>query len=209
MNTTTFKVGDEVVFGRPNGEQTRGRVKRVNRKSLSIEQTEARGAKRVRTAGTVWRVHPALVRHAGTAAPTPAARKPAPAAPTATTFKVGDRVAWDHGGRTVTGTVKRVNRKTVSTVADGDPDSRWWRVPPRLLRAATGTAPAPKAKRPDSEILSDLAAVESRLSPENLSWDGERSIASQRAAARRLNAEKRRLLAELGRKPTFAEVWGA
>lgn len=208
MHTTTFRVGDSVLFGRPNGEQTRGIVKRVNRKSISIEQTEERGAKRVRTAGTVWRVHPSLVRHAGTAAPTPAARKPAPAAPTAT-FKVGDRVAWDHGGRTVTGTVKRVNRKTVTTVADGEPDSRWWRVPPRLLRAATGTAPAPKAKRPDSEILSDILSVEVSLSPENLSWDGERSIASQRAAARRLNAQKRALIAELGRTPTFSEVWGA
>jgi len=132
----TFNVGDIVIFGTPNGEQTRGRVVRVNRKSLSIEQLEVRGQRRVRGVGTKWRCHPSLV------------------------------------------------------------------------RLADGTAPAPKAKRPDSEILSDLRRVESGLSPENLSWDGERSIASQRAAARRLNAEKRRLLAELGREPPFSDVWG-
>ena len=131
-----FNVGDIVIFGTPNGEKTRGRVVRVNRKSLSIEQLEVRGQQRVRSVGTKWRCHPSLV------------------------------------------------------------------------RLADGTAPAPKAKRPDAEILSDLRSIESRLSPENLSWDGERSPAQVRAAARRLNAEKRRLTKELGRTPTFSEIYG-
>lgn len=135
MSTPSFNIGDEVIFGRPNGEQTRGRVVRVNRKSLSIEQMGERGTHRVRKAGTKWRVHPSLV------------------------------------------------------------------------RLANGMAPAPKAKRPDVLIIQDLRRVESRLSPENLSWDGERSASQVRAAARRLNAEKRRLLAELGRTPTFNELW--
>jgi hypothetical protein len=64
MMFKTFKVGDRVVFGRPNGEQTFGTVVRVNRKSLSIKQTEVRGQKRVRAVGTKWRVHPSLVQHA-------------------------------------------------------------------------------------------------------------------------------------------------
>ena len=34
---------DIVVFGRPNGEKTRGRVIRVNAKSITIEQVEERG----------------------------------------------------------------------------------------------------------------------------------------------------------------------
>ncbi len=136
MSTPSFNVGDEVIFGRPNGEQTRGRVVRVNRKSISVEQMGERGQSRVRKAGTKWRVHPSLV------------------------------------------------------------------------RLANGPAPAPKAKRPDALIIQDLRRVESRLSPENLSWDGERSAAQVRTAARRLNAEKRALLAELGRDPTFAEIWG-
>jgi hypothetical protein len=134
---TTFNIGDEVIFGRPNGEQTRGRVVRVNRKSISVEQMGERGQSRVRKAGTKWRVARSLVRH------------------------------------------------------------------------ANGAAPAPKAKRLDALIIQDLRRVESRLSPENLHWDGERSPAQARAAERRLNAEKRALLAELGRDPTVAEIWGA
>jgi hypothetical protein len=202
---TTFNIGDEVVFGRPNGEQTHGRVVRVNRKSLSIEQMGERGQSRVRKAGTKWRVARSLVRHANGAAP--AARKPAPEAPTAT-FTVGDRVSWRHGSRTLTGTVKRVNRKTISTVADGDPDSRYWRVSPRLLSAASGAAPAPKAKRLDALIIQELRRIEGSLSPENLHWDGERSASQARAAERRLLAQQRALHAELGRQPTHTELWG-
>jgi hypothetical protein len=59
---TTFNIGDEVIFGRPNGEKTRGRVIRVNAKSISVEQTETRGQSRIRKAGVKWRVHPTLVR---------------------------------------------------------------------------------------------------------------------------------------------------
>jgi hypothetical protein len=53
---------DIVVFGRPNGEKTRGRVIRVNAKSITIEQVEERGRSRIREAGVKWRVHPTLVR---------------------------------------------------------------------------------------------------------------------------------------------------
>jgi hypothetical protein len=60
--STTFKPGDKVIFGRPNGEQTRGVILRVNRKSLSIEQLGERGTQRVRQPGTKWRVHPSFVR---------------------------------------------------------------------------------------------------------------------------------------------------
>jgi hypothetical protein len=69
-----FKVGDFVTFGRPNGEQTVGKIVRVNAASLTIEQLEERGSTRIRQAGAKWRVHPSLVRMAGvsTPAPTPA-----------------------------------------------------------------------------------------------------------------------------------------
>jgi len=60
-----FQVGDPVVFGRPNGEQTHGIVRGVNSKTLRIEQTEARGQTRVRQAGVKWRVAVSFVRHAG------------------------------------------------------------------------------------------------------------------------------------------------
>ena len=67
-----FKVGDFVQFGRPNGEQTVGRVIRVNAASLTIEQLEERGSTRIRQAGTKWRVAPSLVHMAGVATPAPA-----------------------------------------------------------------------------------------------------------------------------------------
>ena len=60
-----FKKGDTVIFGRPNGEKTQGRVVRVNAKSLIIETMEARGLQRVLEAGRKWRVpnHPMFVSH--------------------------------------------------------------------------------------------------------------------------------------------------
>ena len=199
---TTFNIGDEVIFGRLNGEQTRGRVVKVNAKSIGVEQMEARGQSRVRTAGAKWRVARSLVRHANGAAPAVVS------VASTTTFRVGDRVSWDHGSRTLTGTVVRVNRKTISTHADGAPASRYWRISPRLLRAASGAAPAPKAKRLDALIIQDLIRIEGSLSPENLHWDGERSASQARAAERRLLSQQRALHAELGRQPAHTELWG-
>ena len=71
---STFKINDVVTFGRPNGEQTEGKVVRVNAASITIEQMEERGVSRVRQAGAKWRVHPSLVRlaSAGAAATPPA-----------------------------------------------------------------------------------------------------------------------------------------
>ena len=143
----TFRVGDLVQFGRPNGEQTEGRVLRVNAASITIEQTEQRGVTRVREAGAKWRVHPSLVRlvsNGGTA--------PAPVAPK----------------------------------------------PPV----------APKAARSEADLLAALRRIEASLSPENLYWDGERSRTAARAAESRLMAERKALVAELGREPTPRELWG-
>ena len=56
-----FNVGDKVSFGRPNGEKTVGTIVKVNAKSLTIKQEGERGVGRVRTEGTMWRVHPSLV----------------------------------------------------------------------------------------------------------------------------------------------------
>lgn len=61
---TNFRVGQNVVFGRPNGEQTHGVVIKVNGKTLKIEQTEVRGQVRERKVGTVWRVAASFVRAA-------------------------------------------------------------------------------------------------------------------------------------------------
>lgn len=56
----SFKIGDEVSFGRPNGEKTLGKIVKVNRKSLKVETLESRGVNGRVPAGKVWRVHPSL-----------------------------------------------------------------------------------------------------------------------------------------------------
>ena len=63
-------------------------------------------------------------------------------------------------------------------------------------------------KRSDAEILKDLLGVECRLSPENLSCDGERPKAEQRRVYRVLMVQKADLIKELGRTPSDREVWG-
>lgn len=59
--------------------------------------------------------------------------KPTPSLPQ---FVKGQRVAFDHKGRTIVGFVKRVNKKTISIAPEGDTSGRYWRVSPSYLRAA-------------------------------------------------------------------------
>ncbi len=59
--TTTFRSGDRVTFGRPNGAKTHGTVRTVSAKSVTIITTEERGAGRGSTVGKAWRVHPSFV----------------------------------------------------------------------------------------------------------------------------------------------------
>jgi len=54
----TRRPGDIVLFGRRNGEQTRARVLKISRKSVSVETLEPRGA---HPAGAKWRVSPSLI----------------------------------------------------------------------------------------------------------------------------------------------------
>tara|TARA_R110002126_G_scaffold87908_1_gene210963 strand:- start:166 stop:555 length:390 start_codon:yes stop_codon:yes gene_type:complete len=51
-----YKIGMSVSFGRPNGEQTIGKIVKVNPKKLKIEQTEVRGSRKTHAVGTVWTV---------------------------------------------------------------------------------------------------------------------------------------------------------
>lgn len=57
----TFKLGEFVKFGRPNGEKTLGKVIKVNRKTITVETMETRGRGRGGVKGARWRVHPSLV----------------------------------------------------------------------------------------------------------------------------------------------------
>ena len=123
----TFNIGDTVLFGRENGEKTLGRVVKINASSVKVEQTEERGGRPI---GTVWRVASSLVYPLEGSPALPAlAPMPGTARPS---FRVGQRVAFTAKGRTVVGTVARVNTKTV-TVDHCDDGSRGWRVSPRML----------------------------------------------------------------------------
>ena len=58
-----FKVGDTVLFGRTNGEKTRGRITKVNAKSYKVTTLESRGTRSQYTSGGSWRVPHSLVWH--------------------------------------------------------------------------------------------------------------------------------------------------
>jgi hypothetical protein len=63
-------------------------------------------------------------------------------------------------------------------------------------------------KRTDAEIIAEIQGIECGLSPENLSCDGEASRAHIRRTYNRLMARKKACIKELGREPTFDELWG-
>lgn len=131
---STPSVNEIISFGRPNGQKTRAKVIRINRKTVTVEILEPRGNRPVHTR---WRVDPALI--------TKLDGKDAPRhkAPTAgALIGVGSRVEFNNGGTTIVGTVKRVNTKTFSIDEDGDTSGRYWRVSKANVRL-TG-APAPK-----------------------------------------------------------------
>ena len=58
------------------------------------------------------------------------------------------------------------------------------------------------------EIKREFLSLASQLSPENLSWDGERSAAETRKAGNRLNARWNELEAQIGRQVTESEAFG-
>ena len=68
--------------------------------------------------------------------------------------------------------------------------------------------PTPVSKRSDAEIIQELQGIECGLSPENLSCDGEASRTHIMRTYRRLNRRKAQCIKELGREPTFDELWG-
>jgi hypothetical protein len=68
--------------------------------------------------------------------------------------------------------------------------------------------PKPATSRSDAEIIAELQGIECGLSPENLSCDGEASRAHIMRTYRRLNRRKAECIKELGREPSFDELWG-
>lgn len=68
--------------------------------------------------------------------------------------------------------------------------------------------PKPATSRSDAEIIAELQGIECGLSPENISCDGEASRAHIMRTYRRLNRRKAECIKELGREPSFDELWG-
>jgi len=59
----------------------------------------------------------------------------------------------------------------------------------------------------EKQIMDKLRVIDERMSPENLSCDGELSQGEQAAKYRELARELKGLLKLLGRTPTYAELY--
>lgn len=148
----TFKVGDPVIFGRPGGEQTIGRVKDIGPKNLKIEQLGTRGVAKPRPVGTIWTVPPSLVQKYDGSLPA-GGQLPVAPRPTLVTvglaFRKGDPVEFTHPTKgVVAGFVKSVNAKSVTLENTDDGHPTGWRVPSDVLRRRDGAA-APVVVMPE------------------------------------------------------------
>lgn len=61
MRRDDCTIGMEVVFGRQNGQKTRGIVRKMNQKTAKVETLESRGVQRSHEPGEVWKVHYSLM----------------------------------------------------------------------------------------------------------------------------------------------------
>ena len=122
----TFRPGDAVEFtgrgGRRGTGKVRGLVRRVNQKTISVYGEGGRN----------WKANPLSIKHIERSElDMSTIQRPGDH------FKPGDRVRFNNKGNLVTGTVRRINEKTVGLDAD---DGRRWRVPPGSLHHCETTA---------------------------------------------------------------------
>jgi hypothetical protein len=131
-------------------------------------------------------------------------------------FQVGDKVVFgrENGEKTL-GTVVKVNAKSVTIRQDEERGASrvrevgtMWRVHPSLVsHASADAAPPVTAKRAEREIMLDILAMHTALSPECLYADGERSRSQARARASQLNARLAELQREIGRNVSESEAY--
>lgn len=60
----------------------------------------------------------------------------------------------------------------------------------------------------EKALLSELLDIECQLSPENLTWDGERPRDEVNRAHARLMKERAEVIRKLGREPSSKEIYG-
>lgn len=79
-----------------------------------------------------------------------------------------------------------------------------------ITRQGTGRRAAHAAQKGEltADVKREFLSLASQLSPENLSWDGERSAAETRKAASRLNARWNKLEKQIGRQVSESEAFG-
>ncbi len=123
-----FNVNDVIQFGSRTVRVAI--VQRVNRTAYSVK---------VVSDGTVWNVPFANAKPVENVAVAAMQTAPKPLV-VLPSFARGQRVSFEgRNGKTVTGTVERVNGKTV-TVTNTDDGERGWRVNPNLLTVVSGSA---------------------------------------------------------------------
>jgi hypothetical protein len=123
-------------------------------------------------------------------------------------------------GEQTLGEVVKVNRVKVKVkqlesrgVYKTHPVGTIWTVPVSLLSKVRVNGigvsePEPTPKRPESEVLSEIRGIYSRLSPENLWCDGEASVSHVRRVGAALRRRLRECERELGRKVSEGEAYG-
>lgn len=174
LTVNDFNVGDQVFFGRGQGEQTRGTIIKVNRAKLKVRQDESRGTHRAYPAGTVWTVPPSLcVKVAGS---TPAITAPKTHTPreilAAKGIRKGDIVEFTFRkcDGVLTGTIDRINAKriTIKDVSSDKYPSGVYCGPENIIRKV-GTAPAKQAPAKQAPATLTLA-VGQPVTFQGFSW---------------------------------------
>jgi len=133
-------------------------------------------------------------------------------------FKIGDKVLFGrkHGQQSL-GEVVKVNRKSLKVklleprgVYKAHAVGGIWRCAPSLctLVADHSQSQFPVIeKRSEEELMRSIDILYSRMSPENISWDGERSRTEVKRAYSRLKAQLRVCFKELGREVSEHEAY--
>lgn len=192
MNTTSdFKVGEKVIFGRSHGEQTEGTVVKVNRTKLKVRQDESRGSMRSYPVGSIWGVPPSLCRKVGQT--TPVAN--------ALTLTVGQTVeyigfSWAaRGNAVIKGVITKVGHDAYEVYGED------------RTQVLSHTAVKVASKRAFDIVKVQIAGCYARLSPENLTCDGERPRSQVQIIQAQLNRALKALFIEAGRKLDEGECY--
>jgi hypothetical protein len=164
MKMEECRVGMEVIFGRGNGEQTRGVIVKINRAKAKVRTLENRGVRS--QAGTEWGVPYSLMRPANSG------------------------VAF----------LDELNSRPPLNIE------------PKDFAKQADPADAPIPHHPfqnavEVKILEAINIVYNHLSPENLTCDGEASMAFVNQKRTKLNRQLRGLFVALGREVSEKAVF--